>query len=151
MAKNILVTGNFDFLHPGHVRLLKFAKECGDHLLVAVNSDKAMTVESKIEEQHRLEMVRSIQYVDEAFLTDLSPANLISLHRPFAVVKGKEFEDKENPEHQALRTYGGKLIFGSGEFDFSSEYFIKPVQNIGSNFDFSELKRYAKRLYLQLN
>ncbi|APE06028.1 ADP-heptose synthase [Alteromonas sp. RW2A1] len=151
MAKNILVTGNFDLLHPGHIRLLKFAKECGDHLLVAVNSDKAMAVESKIDEQHRLEMVRSIQYVDEAFLTDLSPADLISLHRPFAVVKGKEFEDKENPERQALRAYGGKLIFGSGEFDFSSEHFIKPIQNIGSNFDFSELKRYAKRHQIKLH
>ncbi|WP_334048207.1 PfkB family carbohydrate kinase [Alteromonas gracilis] len=151
MAKNILVTGNFDFLHPGHVRLLKFAKECGDHLFVAVNSDKAMAVKSQTDERHRLEMVRSIQYVDEAFLTDLSPAHLISIHRPFAVVKGKEFEDKENPELQALRKYGGKLIFGSGEFDFSSQYSIKPTQNIGSNFDFSELKWFAKRRQIKLS
>jgi len=40
--------------------------------------------------------------------------------RPAFVVKGKEHEERENPEKDILRQYGGKLIFGSGEISFSS-------------------------------
>ena len=31
--KVVLVTGNFNVLHPGHMRLLRFAQGCGDRLL----------------------------------------------------------------------------------------------------------------------
>ena len=36
----VLVSGNFNVLHPGHIRLLRFAKESGDYLIVAVESDR---------------------------------------------------------------------------------------------------------------
>ena len=36
----VLVTGKFNVLHPGHQRLLSFAKEVGNKLIVAVESDK---------------------------------------------------------------------------------------------------------------
>ena len=39
-AEVVLVTGNFNVLHPGHMRFLRFARGCGDRLLVGVNSDK---------------------------------------------------------------------------------------------------------------
>ena len=40
MQKNVvLVTGNFNVLHPGHIRLLKFAKSFADKLIVGVFSD----------------------------------------------------------------------------------------------------------------
>ena len=38
--KLVLVTGCFNVLHPGHLRLLRFAKECGDRLIVGVESDR---------------------------------------------------------------------------------------------------------------
>ena len=31
-SKVVLVTGNFNVLHPGHMRLLHFARKCGDRL-----------------------------------------------------------------------------------------------------------------------
>ena len=34
--KIVLVYGNFLVVHPGHLRLLKFAKQYGDRLVVAV-------------------------------------------------------------------------------------------------------------------
>ncbi|MFM7615722.1 MAG: adenylyltransferase/cytidyltransferase family protein [Synechococcales cyanobacterium] len=39
-SKTVFVSGNFNVLHPGHLRLLRFAKECGDRLIVAVQSDR---------------------------------------------------------------------------------------------------------------
>ncbi len=148
--KTVLVQGNFDLLHPGHIRLLKFAKECGEHLIVAVNTDRAMEVTSRLDQEHRLEMVRSLQCVDEALLTDLPPQKLVAQLQPSIVVKGKEFEGRLNQELDAVNVYGGKLIFGSGEFDTGSELYVKRVRQIGQNFDFSELKLYAKRHQIKL-
>jgi rfaE bifunctional protein kinase chain/domain len=148
MQKNnrtIFVSGNFDILHPGHIRLLKFAKECGDKLVVAVNSDTKMAGKSRVEEQHRLEMVRSLECVDEAFLTSRSTVDIVTDIKPHAVVKGKEFECKHNPEQDILDSNGGQLIFGSGEFESNAENFIRRQPMLGSNFDFREAKSFAKR------
>jgi rfaE bifunctional protein kinase chain/domain len=35
-------------------------------------------------------------------------------------VKGNEYEDQHNPERSAVESYGGTLLFGSGEIRFSS-------------------------------
>ena len=40
MKKIVFVSGHFNVLHPGHLRFLKFAKECGDYLIVGVESNK---------------------------------------------------------------------------------------------------------------
>ena len=37
--KTVFVAGNFNVLHPGHLRLLRFASECGEKLIVGVFSD----------------------------------------------------------------------------------------------------------------
>ena len=44
---------------------------------------------------------------------------LIENIRPDVVVKGKEYEFRENEELKTLQTYGGKLVFSSGEVGFS--------------------------------
>src|SRR5215475_5297889 len=38
----VLTNGCFDLLHPGHVRYLDQAKSLGDHLIVAINSDRSV-------------------------------------------------------------------------------------------------------------
>ena len=40
MSKTIFISGNFNILHPGHLRLLRFARELGEELIVAVHSDR---------------------------------------------------------------------------------------------------------------
>ncbi|WP_394191924.1 PfkB family carbohydrate kinase [Pseudoalteromonas atlantica] len=141
----VIVKGNFDVLHPGHIRLLSFARSCGDKLIVAVNTDKAMAIKSRIDENHRLEMISSLECVDAAFLTSKSSVEIVKKYKPYAVVKGKEFEARENPEMEALSTYGGKLIFGSGEFESIAEQYLQKATKLGINFDFSEAKAFAQR------
>ena len=116
--KTVFVHGKFNILHPGHLRLLKFAKESGDCLVVGIysnNHDKAL-----LDEQLRLENILSSLYVDHAFVMDESPETLIGKFRPDIVVKGKEHENRLNPEEAVIKKYGGKLIFSSGEVSFSS-------------------------------
>jgi rfaE bifunctional protein kinase chain/domain len=119
-TKIVLVAGNFNVLHPGHMRLLRFARECGERLLVAVYSDRIAGKGAHVPETLRLEGVQSNGWVDEAFLIDEPIADVIARLRPDIVVKGKEHEHGFNPELPALEKFGGRLLFSSGESVFSS-------------------------------
>ncbi len=121
MSKTALVTGNFNILHLGHIRLLKFAKKFSESLTVAVNSDTVAGEEVQIPEKLRMETVKSIGCVDNVILNNKSVNDLISELRPDIVVKGREFEHRDNGELIELQKYGGKLLFSSGETSFSNE------------------------------
>lgn len=118
--KLVFVSGHFNVLHPGHLRLLRFAKDCGSRLVVAVESDRIAGDAAHVLEKLRLEGVQSISWVDEAFIMDEPLAATIARVRPDIVVKGKEHELRSNPELAALEQYGGRLLFSSGETIFSS-------------------------------
>ena len=121
LKKNtVLVSGNFNILHPGHLRLLRFAKECGNRLIVAVESDRIAGINAHVHENLRLENIKSNSLIDEAFISNEPIVETIKRLRPDIVVKGKEHELKINPELAALELYGGRLIFTSGETIFSS-------------------------------
>ena len=116
----VFVSGNFNVLHPGHLRLLRFAKECGGRLIVGVMSDRIAGNDSRVPENLRLEGVLSIKVVDEAFIVDSPVQDTINKLRPDTVVKGKEHELHYNLELAVLEQYGGRLLFSSGETFFSS-------------------------------
>lgn len=69
----VLVTGVFDVLHIEHIRFLAAAKMQGDRLKVGIETDARVR---KIKgpnrpinaEQVRLEQIRALRFVDEAFL-----------------------------------------------------------------------------------
>ncbi|MCZ2207649.1 adenylyltransferase/cytidyltransferase family protein [Cylindrospermopsis raciborskii] len=111
--RTVFVSGNFNVLHPGHLRLLRFAKECGDRLIVAVQSDRLAAKGAHIPEQDRLEGIKSNSWVDEAFIIDDPVTEVLEKLKPAIVVKGKEHEAKYNPELKVLEKYGGKLLFSS--------------------------------------
>jgi glycerol-3-phosphate cytidylyltransferase len=69
MSRVVLTYGTFDLFHVGHLNLLKRAKSLGDHLIVGVSTDEFNSGKGKktiIDFKDRLEIVRSIRYVDEA-------------------------------------------------------------------------------------
>lgn len=120
LETTVLVSGKFNVIHPGHLRLFRFAKECGDRLVVAVESDAVAGDDAHVPQDYRLEGVLSNSYVDHAFLFDEPIENLIAELQPAVVVKGKEHESKVNAEQEAVDHYGGKLLFSSGDAIFSS-------------------------------
>ena len=66
--------GTYDTLHYGHINLLKHAKERCEILYVGVNSDRLVKEykykEPIIKEKERLDIVKAIRYVDDAFIVD---------------------------------------------------------------------------------
>ena len=124
MAK-VFVSGAFNILHPGHVRLLQFSADCGTQLIVGVHSDRFAGQNAYISEQERLLAIQNLKCVDEVFLIDQPVEQIIDQLKPDIVVKGKEHENLNNPELPILQKYGGKLIFSSGESVFSSLNLIR--------------------------
>ena len=50
-GKLIFVSGNFNVIHPGHLRLLNFAKSCGETLIVGLFPDTSPEVLVGIEDR----------------------------------------------------------------------------------------------------
>jgi rfaE bifunctional protein kinase chain/domain len=117
-GKVVFVSGNFNITHPGHVRLLNFAAECGDLLVVGVTPDSAVDV--YLSQELRAESLSSHAGVDLVIRLEESATNFINKLKPDIVVKGKEHEFNHNAEKEILDSYGGKLLFSSGDSFFSS-------------------------------
>ena len=88
--KIVFVSGHFNILHVGHLRLLRFAKECGTHLVVAVESDKIAGNAAYIQQDLRLEGIKNISWIDESFIFDEPLDVILERVKPDIVVKGKE-------------------------------------------------------------
>jgi glycerol-3-phosphate cytidylyltransferase len=75
MSNDVLgyTSGVFDLFHIGHLNLLMNAKSLCDQLIVGVTTDGLVSYKNKravIPYQERLEIVRSIRYVDAAVSQD---------------------------------------------------------------------------------
>ena len=131
--RTVLITGHFNVLHPGHIRLFRFARDFGDALVIAVESDRLAGNAAHVQEDLRLESVRSCSLVDESFIFDEPVTTLIDRLRPHTVVKGREHELRFNPEAEAVSAYGGELLFSSGEIQFSSTDLLRQEFLISSS------------------
>ena len=130
------VSGHFNVVHPGHLRLFRFAKECSDYLVVGVESDDVAGDAAHLPQEIRIEGLQSNIWVDDVVLITKSVSQTIYDLRPDIVIKGKEFETQLNIEEEIIKKYGGKLVFSSGETLFSSldllkkEFFEKNTNSI---------------------
>src|SRR5437764_7439967 len=80
----VFTNGCFDILHVGHIRYLQRARELGDALLVAINSDRSVR-ELKgagrpvMNEHERAEILAALSAVDYvSVFDDISPRALIA-------------------------------------------------------------------------
>jgi rfaE bifunctional protein nucleotidyltransferase chain/domain len=97
--KKVFVNGTFDILHRGHLALLTFARDQGDWLTVAIDSDRRVKqlkghsrpINSIAE---RADLLRHLRAVDQVvvFDTDKELISLISQHD--VMVKGSDYQDK---------------------------------------------------------
>jgi rfaE bifunctional protein kinase chain/domain len=117
-ARIAFISGNFNVIHAGHMRLFKFAADASDILIVGIHPDGASGVTMPL--NLRIEALRAINFVHDIHPLTEKPEEFIAKLKPDLVVKGKEFETQQNPEEAAVAAYGGKLLFSSGEMRFSS-------------------------------
>jgi D-glycero-beta-D-manno-heptose 1-phosphate adenylyltransferase len=112
----VFTNGVFDLLHVGHVRYLAQARELGDALLVAINSDK-MVRELKgparpiFDQAERAEILAALRHVDYVTVfDDVSPRSLIAKLLPDVLVKGGDYQLDEIHGREEVEAAGGKVI-----------------------------------------
>jgi D-beta-D-heptose 7-phosphate kinase/D-beta-D-heptose 1-phosphate adenosyltransferase len=97
----VFTNGCFDLLHPGHMRYLYAARQMGDYLVVAVNTDRSVKIikgaNRPIQSQdERTELLAALSFVDAVLLFDEdNPLKVIQHLIPDVLVKGGDWtEDK---------------------------------------------------------
>jgi rfaE bifunctional protein nucleotidyltransferase chain/domain len=108
----VLANGCFDLIHGGHISYLEAAKNSGDVLIVAVNSDlsiKKLKSDKRpiYPEKERLEILEAMEYIDYLFVFDENTVDgLLRELRPDVHAKGTDYTKETVPERQTARELG---------------------------------------------
>ena len=112
----VLTNGVFDLLHPGHVDVLLAARQAGDALVVAVNSDASVRrlkgagrpVRSEVE---RMYVLAALEMVDAVVLFEQdTPLELIRELEPDVLVKGGDYSEATIVGASEVRGWGGDVV-----------------------------------------
>ena len=108
--------GVFDILHPGHVRYLAVARQQGDALVVAVNSDRSVRAIKGPErpihpEAERAEVLAALSCVDAVVVFDEdTPWDIINAVQPDVLVKGADWAHDAIVGRDIVEARGGVVI-----------------------------------------
>lgn len=127
--------GCFDIVHPGHIRYLEFARSQGDVLIVSITGDAGIDkgdLRPYIPQELRAENLAALEFVDYVVVDENPTAReLLTTIQPDIYVKGQEYATSGDPrllaERQVVESYGGRIIFSSGQVVFSSSRLVEMV------------------------
>ena len=116
-AKKLVFTnGVFDILHVGHVRYLAQARELGNALVVAINSDASVRelkgeTRPLVNQNERAEVLAALSSVDYVTIfDDISPRSLIAKLLPDILVKGGDYALDQIHGRDEVEAAGGRVI-----------------------------------------
>ena len=113
--KIVFTNGCFDILHIGHTRYLYKARELGDFLIVAVNSDRSVRSikgpeRPVITENERAEMLAALGCVDMTVIFDEdTPYEVIKILVPDILVKGGDWKEQDIIGSDIVKKAGGEV------------------------------------------
>lgn len=111
----VFTNGVFDLLHPGHVDVLLAARNCGDALVVGLNSDASVRrlkgPERPIRnEAERAYVLAALEMVDCVVLFEQdTPIDLVKALRPDVLVKGGDYTEATIVGAPEVRSWGGDV------------------------------------------
>jgi rfaE bifunctional protein nucleotidyltransferase chain/domain len=136
-SRLVLTNGCFDLLHVGHVRYLRAARELGDFLAVALNSDSSVRALKGAErpfvpENERAEVLAALACVDAVVVFGEPTAEaLVAALRPEVYVKGDDYTEAALPEAGIVRAYGGTVRLLPASPDLSTTVLVARIRRGG--------------------
>lgn len=113
----VLTNGCFDLLHPGHLDILRQAREQGDCLVVAVNTDESVRRLKGVGRPvtllaERMELLAAVRWVDYVVSFDEeTPIEVVRELQPEVYAKGADWRSRPLIEADLARELGGEVIF----------------------------------------
>ncbi len=137
VGNSVVVTnGCFDLIHRGHMEYLARARQYGDALLVAVNSDSSIRgikgpSRPILPEEDRAYMLASLEAVDAVLLFSTPKAtDLLRRLQPDVYVKGGDYKTETlvQEEYQLLKEMGCEIRLAPLVKGLSTTELIKRIR-----------------------
>lgn len=123
-VKWVAVSGGFDPIHIGHVRMFKAARKLGDKLVVILNNDHWLKDKKGfvfMPEKERVELIKSFPFVDNVFLTshkpndpDRSVCRELAHLKPAIFANGGDRKKGNVLEREECKKFGIELRYNVG-------------------------------------
>ncbi len=132
--KVIFTNGCFDLIHSGHVDYLVKAKEMGDVLILALNSDSSIrSIKGDkrpiLKQDERAFIVSNLKPVDYVtFFNEDTPAEIISELVPDVLVKGADWAIEKIVGREIVEVNGGEVKTINFVNDQSTSNIIKIIK-----------------------
>lgn len=132
--KVVFTNGCFDLIHSGHVDYLVKAKEMGDVLILALNSDssiKSIKGDKRpiLKQDERAFIVSNLKPVDYVtFFNEDTPAEIISELVPDVLVKGADWAIEKIVGREIVEANGGEVKTINFVNDQSTSNIIKIIK-----------------------
>jgi D-glycero-beta-D-manno-heptose 1-phosphate adenylyltransferase len=130
-ARITLANGCFDLLHVGHVRYLRAARELGEKLVVAVNSDDSVrglkgAGRPLMPAEERAEILSALADVDAVVIFPEKDVRAIirEIHPDFHA-KGTDYTADSVPERDEVEACGGRVAIVGDPKDHSATEIIR--------------------------
>ncbi len=120
----VAVSGGFDPVHIGHVRLFKEAKKLGDKLIVILNNDNWLKEKKGyvfMSQNERKEIIETFSCVDEVIITDheenpndISVCAELERIKPDIFANGGDRKKENVPEVNLCRKLNIEMVWSVG-------------------------------------
>ena len=137
MSKTIIISGGFDPIHIGHIRMIEAAAKLGE-VTAVVNSDNWLLRKKGyvfMPFKERCEVLQSIKGVSEVSGvddTDKTVCEALRRLKPDMFGNGGDRTDSNTPEQAVCEELGIEMVWslGGGKIQSSSELVTKNQSNI---------------------
>ncbi|MBR9702854.1 adenylyltransferase/cytidyltransferase family protein [Candidatus Woesearchaeota archaeon] len=123
-GKMVVVSGGFDPIHIGHVRMMFEAKALGDELVVVLNNDNWVRKKKGsafMPEDERKEIIEALKPVDKVVITkhtpdddDVTICDALRELKPSIFANGGDRKKGNVPEYAVCEELGIEMIFSIG-------------------------------------
>jgi len=111
----VFTNGCYDLLHVGHISLLERARQQGDRLIIALNSDDSVRrlkgpTRPMVGEEERARVLAALSAIDAVVIFPQdTPLELIRAVRPDVLVKGGDYSEETVVGAPDVRSWGGRV------------------------------------------